>query len=217
MPASAVRARQVALSAALALGASPSQVPVTWVPPNLLGDSVPSRQATRLPVMSVRVGALGIVLENTSLAGVQQRLGGAVGHQGDAGESLSWLCLKGRDAAGAWVLWLEASEISGDYIAGFQLRRVATQARVDARCADLGATSVRITPDLRLGSRRDDVVALLGPVSGVRADTLVWGRLVSRHAPPPASATTLSTLSSVAVVLKNGRVDAVEAWRVTTN
>ena len=85
----------------------------TWTPPDLMRDSVPSRQPPRLPVISLRIGTSPIVLENTELEAVRRRFHGTIGHEGEAGTSKSWLCLKGRDSGGAWALWLEASEVSG--------------------------------------------------------------------------------------------------------
>src|ERR1700686_4858535 len=78
-----------------------------WEPPSGI-EFPPSSKSTapREMITGLRVSGLRIVLEDTGLAAVQRHTGGIIGHRGDGGDSLSWLCLHGTSPQGDWVLWL---------------------------------------------------------------------------------------------------------------
>jgi hypothetical protein len=83
-----------------------------WKPPRILkSDALPKGTVSRLMVRALRISDLNVKLEETNMNQVQQRFGGTFGVQGDAGDSLEWLCLSGRDAGGRFVLWLKSGEM----------------------------------------------------------------------------------------------------------
>src|SRR5437868_11600688 len=77
-----------------------------WEPPAGLDFSSAKPTAPRELISSLQISGMNIILENTKLEAAQKQLGGTIGHRGDAGDSLHWLCLHGADRHGPWVVWL---------------------------------------------------------------------------------------------------------------
>src|SRR5947208_5788328 len=97
-----------------------------WKPPRILkSDALPKGSVSRLMVKALRISDLSVELEETNINQVQQRFGGTFGAQGDAGDSLAWLCLSGRDVGGRFVLWLKSGEMDAGTVGSFQWRRGA--------------------------------------------------------------------------------------------
>lgn len=136
----------------------PSNIP--WV------DNIPATVSRKM-ITSLSVAGVPIRLTETSLEDAQRHLGGVAGHSGDAAEYLQWLCLRGRDAGGPWVLWLQSFEVDGPTIGGFQWERVPAGAKFDRRCHALptGTTSLRLPLPLRLGMTDAEVRRVLGDPS----------------------------------------------------
>jgi hypothetical protein len=128
-----------------------------WEPPNIgNGSAFPVVVVPSELIRTVTLGTVRIVLDETSLPETAARFQAGVGHRGDAGEALDWFCINGQDPRGRWVLWLESGEIHGDAIGAFQIRRIASSDRVDARCRT--STAMAQNPaGLQLGMSRDDV------------------------------------------------------------
>lgn len=61
-----------------------------------------------------------VVLEKTDVKEVQKRFGGTLGQEGDAEDSLEWLCFRGGDVTGGWVLWLKSGELDAGTVGSFQ-------------------------------------------------------------------------------------------------
>lgn len=88
--------------AASALAATPPpDVPFTDSPPGTLKQS---------PARGLTVAAIDVLFEKTSLAEVAAKLGvGTIAHQGDAGDSVYWLCYDIATREGPQRLWVTAS------------------------------------------------------------------------------------------------------------
>lgn len=103
--------------------------PPVWAPQFIWKfdhHALPKGTVPKEMIASLRLSGVTITLEGESeLEALPARFGGEIGSQGDAADSLGWLCLHGSDAVGPWVLWLESGEIDGPYVGGFQWRRVA--------------------------------------------------------------------------------------------
>lgn len=166
-------------------------------------------------IASLRVSDVTIPLEeDTKLEALQTRFGGKIGHQGDAGDSLSWLCLYGSDAVSPWVLWLESDEVDGPYVGGFQWRRVSRSAQFDQRCSALPDTSeVELPIDLRLGEMEAEVIQTLGRPTSRRANTLLY----EHEHDELIRGEEFNSSNTVIVALRRGVVWAIQAGKTTTN
>jgi hypothetical protein len=151
--------------AVIAQDAGNSKDSLIWKPPLVLqSDTGPKPVVGKPMIGKLRVFKTDILLEETEIAQIQEKFGGELGSEGDAGDFLAWLCLRGSDETGPWVLWLESSEIDGGGIGAFQWRRVARDAKFDKRCAVLPGVLrvVELPVPLHLGMAEAKVVQLLG-------------------------------------------------------
>jgi hypothetical protein len=137
---------------------------------------LPKATVSKEMIASLRVSGVTIPLEEeTELEAMQTRFGGKIGSQGDAADSLGWLCLYGSDAIGPWVLWLESGEIDGPYIGAFQWHRVSRSAQFDERCSALpDASEVELPVDIGLGTSEQKVLEILGRPTSRRGNTLLY-------------------------------------------
>ena len=68
-----------------------------WRPPRILkSDALPKGTVPKLMVKAIRISDLNVELEETNMKQVQERFANTFGTQGDAGDSLEWLCLSGQ-------------------------------------------------------------------------------------------------------------------------
>jgi hypothetical protein len=166
-------------------------------------------------IASLRVSDVTVLLEeDTKLEDVQARFAGKIGTQGDAGDSLSWLCLHGSDSTGPWVLWLESDEVDGPYVGGFQWRYVPRSAQFDRRCSALpGTTGVELPIDLRLGASEAGVIRTLGRPTSRRGDTLLYEH--EHH--ELIRGEEFNSSNTVIVDVRRGVIWAIQVGKTTTN
>jgi len=71
-----------------------------WTPQPLLkfDDVLPEATVPKQMITSLTVSDVTVTLDDTELQAMQARFGGEIGSEGDAAESLGWLCLHGNDA-----------------------------------------------------------------------------------------------------------------------
>jgi len=191
-----------------------------WQPPAIGADELPRATVSKELVTSLRVGGMRIVLEETPLEAVQARFRGVVGHSGDAGDSVAWLCLHGKDPQGSWVLWLLSGEIHARYVGGFQMQRIGFGTAVDSRCTSLKTKTgaVEIPARLRLGMSKTELVRALGGPSDT-ADGDVW-RYVHTHMTAGAAGATAPVFDStntISILFRDDRVRAFRVWKTTTS
>ena len=127
-------------------------------------------------VHHLKVANWPITLETTKLTDAQRQFGGVLGHRGDAGESLGWLCLYRRDHSDDWALWLESAEIDGESIGGFLWLRMGPGQKVDSRCKALNTQQGVVTTPvpIKLGMTEPQVEQLLGKPSGRFHNTFMY-------------------------------------------
>jgi hypothetical protein len=198
-----------------ALGAQPGSVTPLWEPHEDLADDAqePEPTVAREVVRELRIGDFRIVLESTPMSAAQQRLGGSLGQRGDAATHLEWICRTGSDASAGWVVWLEAGEIHGDYVGGFEWRRIAKSSLVDPRCSTaLPGEQVSLPVQLRLGMTERELIAILGRPTSHRGDTLVFA-----HEHPDSKEPQYVVSNYLDVVIDQGIVAAIRVWRVTSD
>jgi hypothetical protein len=98
------------LFALLSIPASAESVP----PPNRGIDEVPVPTLTRKPVTKLMVGNLRVVFEKNTLSQIINVIGvGRVEHQGDASESISWICYTIPNQSVPQRIWISAGEMGG--------------------------------------------------------------------------------------------------------
>ncbi len=185
-----------------------------WEPPTT-PDSPVNRPTVKHEILNrIQVSGLKIALENTQLSKVQKRLGGTIGHRGDASESLSWLCMHGNDQSGEWILWLMSGEIDGGTVGGFRWGRVTRGASVDGRCQTLRGEKVIDLPiKLELGIKEAEIVRLLGQPTQKLGDRLVY---VHEHEEMRHNERYTAT-NALTLYLHEGVVWAIETWKSTTS
>jgi hypothetical protein len=203
-------------SAALAQTGGGSASGLIWKPPRIRATHVvPKSTIRKIMVGTVQVSNMKIVLEETKMTDVQARFGGEIGAEGDAGDSLAWLCLRGRDEAGPWALWLESGEMDADSVGSFQWRRVAPDRKFDPRCQRLkdDDSRVRLPISLRLGLSETDLLQTLGPPTIREGNTLLFEHdqdLVIHDEP-------YTEQNTVIVVMRNGAIWAIEVSKLTSS
>jgi len=177
--------------------------------PQATKATVPRQIVSRLEVSGQRV-----VLEETELTAMQKRFGGAIGHRGDAGDALSWLCFCGSDDKGDWVLWLMSSEIDGGRVGGFRWQRVDRMAQL-ASCPRLsgGKAGVDLPISLRLGMSTSDALLILGKPSERLGQQLFYLHEHERkiHDQP------FTAMNTLFIQIREGVVWAIEVWKSTTS
>lgn len=188
---------------------------VLWFPPSIdLGDSLPSPTIPKEMIASLRVAGFPITLEETALEDARNRFGGTIGKRGDAGDSEAWLCLHGNGPNGPWVLWLTSGELDGPAISGFQWRHLSLNEIPDHRCRFLSGSSVIELPlPLHPGMTATEARKIAGKPTVVRGETLIFFHEqaeVIHNLPYTAD-------NIVSVVLRGGRVLAIEVQKTTTN
>jgi hypothetical protein len=188
-----------------------------WEPPNppriVFVDVKPS--VPREMIGSLRISEVSIVLEETQLDDMQARFGGEIGHRGDAGESLDWLCLAGRGEDGPWVLWLTSGEVDGPSVGSFQWRRVPADAKFDPRCKMLRDydNAVALPLGLRLVTTEGALLQILGQPTLRKGNLLRYEHehdLVLHDDP-------YTSWNTVIVTLRQGKVWGIAVNKTTQN
>ena len=193
---------------------APSHADIKWQPPVIQAPTLPPQPTIpREMITSVRVATELVILEDTMMTDVRRRLGGSLGHHGDAGEYLEWLCYYGADANGRWALWLESSEIAGGAVDGFVLQRLDGDARMDQRCGNLQTRRIELPVALKLGMTEAQVRDSLGKPTLKFRNTLVFQHEHSKtlHNEPYTASNT------ILVVLRKGVVWAIGVDKDTTS
>jgi len=166
-------------------------------------------------ITGLRVSRQSIVLEKTELTAVQRHVGGIIGDRGDAGQSLSWLCLHGIGAQGGWARWLMSGEIDAGTVGGFRWQHVEGTARLDTRGQTLpeGQGAIELPVALRRGIAEAEGLRILGQPSGRLGNTLLY-----LHEHESTIKNQLFTaMSTLAVLLRGGVVSAIEVCKSTTS
>ena len=196
---------------------SSSRARVPWQPPRSddLLDKIPTATVPKEMVGAFRVSNFPIEFEETKMDDVRTRLGGTIGHKGDAGDYLEWLCFHGTDPEGRWVLWLESGEIDGGMVGSFRWERLPVNAELDQRCRMLQrkAGGMVLPIRLRLGTTEKDVLKALGTPTVRRGDRLIY---VHEH-DETIRGEPFTSNNTVEVHLRGGTVCAIEASKTVSS
>jgi hypothetical protein len=188
-----------------------------WKPPLLLkftDDSFSHPSVPKEMISSMLLSESRIVLEETRMDAIQAKFGGESGADGDASESLLWLCLHGSDETGPWVLWLESGEMNGPYIGEFRWQRVSNSASFDPRCAAQPAGTEIILPiDVKLGISQEEVLKVLGKPTWEKANILLY----EHQHDEKIQGELFTSFNTVIIALRGGVVEAIDVMKTTSN
>ena len=182
---------------------------IPWQPFKMQSPSVaPSPTIPTEMVSHLTVANWPITLETTMLTDAQRRFGGSIGHSGDAGEFLQWLCLYKSNAKDGWVLWLTSGEIDAGSIGGFVWLHMRSEQKIDSRCTELNAeqATVMLPIPLKLNMARNAVEQLLGKPSGRFHETFTY---LHKHEGTIRNAS-YTWENSIDVVYRRGLVQAIQ-------
>lgn len=184
-----------------------------WAPPiTILSEANPKPTVPREMISSLHVAGVKIVLEETPLDSLQSRFGGAIGHEGDAGDYLEWLCLTGGDVESSWILWLGSAEVDGGNVGSLRWQRVSPTANIDSRCAHISsAHPVAMPLPFRLGVAEQELLRDLGSPSFRKGNELTY---VHEHDLSIQNEPYTST-NTVSVILQRGVIWALEIEKST--
>lgn len=211
----AVRLAAAVLAAAVGLaGAAP--------PPFPFKDGLAPATLKQRPATVLNLGAYAIHFEQTAMREVVRTVGtGAIHHQGDAGDSLDWICYRIPGPA-PQLLWITSGELQGGQVVDSVVARF--DAAMPADCAELPERFRGVTLDhgLWLGSTQAAVQVALGPASAARDAWLQWcfeakGR--DEHHDEASNTTAgvdYDESSSLVLRLDGGQVAALFAAKDTT-
>jgi len=189
---------------------------VLWKPTTLgSSEELPPPTVHTEIIKTLRVADMQIVLDETRWETAQKRLGGTIGHIGDASESLKWLCFYGSHAGARWIFWLQGGEVNGDNVGGFQWRRMVHSEQPDSRCRKLQQkeTSIELPVPLQLGMTKAEVIKTLG------VPTVQRGTLLTYYHEHEETIDNLpfTTSSILEVLLRDGVVAAIEGSKTSVN
>ncbi|MGN6210394.1 hypothetical protein [Asticcacaulis sp.] len=117
--------------------------------------------------LGAHFGVMPIAFGQTKLTDVARTVGsGSVHHQGDGGESFSYLCYTLNSSGKSVRLWLTSTELGGgEYVEGLSVLTLAGSPSYGTEtCPVLDLYSWRVTLDngLSVGMRKDDVIQMFG-------------------------------------------------------
>jgi hypothetical protein len=194
-----------------------SRTRVAWQPPRWddLLNELPTATVPKEMVGAFRVSNFPIEFEQTKIDDVRTRLGGIIGHKGDAGEYREWLCFHGKNSEGRWVLWLENGEIDGGRVGSFRWERLPTNAELDQRCRILQrkAGGIVLPISLRLGTTEKEVLKTLGTPTVRRGDRLIY---IHEH-DETIRGEPFTSNNIVEVRLRGGTVCAIEVSKTVSS
>ncbi len=188
---------------------------VIWSPPRINWPEIefPSTVPKEM-IGKLRIANFPVILEETELETARKHFGGSIGSRGEAGDSESWLCLHGSDTNGPWILWLTSGELDGPAIMGFQWRRLPPNETPDRHCGLISQDKGGIELPLALypGMTEAEMRKILGKPSFVSGKTLIYCHEHQEmiHKLP------YTAMNTIAIVLRDGIVLAIEVGKTTT-
>jgi len=178
-----------------------------FAPPTPLIDSGQAKSGPKFVVQAFRLDGIKGTLEKTTFAEVQQRFGGRVERQGDAGASLSWLCY---DLPAQHLrVWLTSDEIHGhSLISGVTIWTVASPAN-SPQCPVIAGNPSAEIDGVSVGQAEDSLKMRLG-APGLAKE----GWSAYYHTVPLKGGGTEE--DSLVVKADGGRIGYLQAWRLTS-
>ena len=214
---------------ALMLGIATSCVAAQTLEPPARSDEVRGKGTLRIqPAVGLRMGQLFVRFETTRLSDVLNSAErGTIGRHGDAGGSEYFLCFtqtSNRRFSRVWVISHGEMGGSDHVVTQVFAQRVETADATSDGCPPLPSRLQPIALDrgIWLGTTRKQLLKKLGQPSASRDDWLTFnflGTVPSASRPSGDLAQKIVDLDITNIVearLKDGRIDAIRASRVTS-
>jgi len=188
-------------------------------PPKLPSDNVSwPASMKRPPTRGIVLGKLSVAFEKTALAEVLEAAPrGFIQHQGDAGDSIYWLCYTRAGANVAYRLWIVSDgEMGGNKHA---VTMVTAQRITDAEptkdCPALPASLQPVSLDVPIwiGTTDREVERVLGPPSHRQG---MWGRFDYQGKVPGPCQGGYDMYNWLWTRSEHARISGISAGQVTT-
>jgi hypothetical protein len=141
----------------------------TAPPPRFPLEVAPKSTMINPPASSLFLGTVTIELDKTTLAEAVNRIkAGEIRHQGDAGESVYWVCYSNLSPTGWEQIWLLSNgEMGGDQhvITGVAAKQRPSKPSTACKQLPEALQSVRLNDGIWLGTSAKAVVKKLGKPS----------------------------------------------------
>ncbi len=206
---SSQRANQI--SADLSGGTPPPAIPFSSFPERAAFQSSPFSELT--------MGRLRVILEQTSLDDMHTAVStGVIAHQGDAGESVYWLCYTNLSSEPAERIWMLADgEMGGEVhrITGVSAQRLP-RAKATADCPALPAklTPIRLANGIWLDTLPQLARTKLGKVSFKRDNWESYG--YAGKVPGKCDGGNLDLTSFLMLQVEKGRIQSLRINKITS-
>jgi hypothetical protein len=198
-----------------------------WQPPSTPDrderPQVTHAEGSAIRITSIKVAGYPVALERTPLEDAQAHLGGVVGHQGEAGDGMVWLCYfqteRQLQASAPWMIWLEerGDLYNPPLVSGFQWRTVPAHSVPDERCKSLPrAGNVSLPVPIRLGQSRAAIRDLMGSPTAEYPQALVYSASHPKEIKGTSSAYPFTEIETIAISFENGKVAAIDVYKSTT-
>ena len=165
-----MRNRRFCISLYLLMAASNSSVAATPPPETPFHPHSWQNPALKRPTSGINMGALHVQFEKTTLDDVRRSASaGEISHQGDAGDSIYWLCYTNDRATPVERIWVIAhGEIGGSEHAVTSIRaQILPKGKATADCPALPDSLIPLSLDhnLWLSSTESEALEKLGTPS----------------------------------------------------
>lgn len=169
------------------------------------------------PATGLTLGKFSVRFEETRLQDVIQHAGGSIQHQGDAGDSIYWLCFTIAEAKLSQRLWIIAhGEMGGrDHRVTAVMGQVtADKATVDCPSLPRALRPVRLSSGLWLGASATAPVTQFRKDPGINGE---WrGYLYIGKTPGDCKPDGFDVGNSLEWSVTNGSISAISAGQVTS-
>jgi len=200
------------LLAAVAITLGVQEAPAEARPPSWIEGTEWTATTQSDPVPPLQLGNFAVLLETTALADVRKEIGsGTMYRNGDAAESITWLCYNVARAASTQVVWLSSSEMGGGEIVDGVTALISDSASpAPKNCATLPAKyeQIRLKNGIWLGSTAAQVRAAFGQPHE-QAET--WSYVFE------GKSGSYDVYSNVSFKIRDGKVVALDCSRLTSS
>jgi hypothetical protein len=196
-------------------------------PPKYPNDVAPSGTIKIKPATVLRLGKLSIQFEITTLSDVQETMkAGQIHHQGDASESISWLCYTIPRRPESQRIWISSSEMGGGTIAnGVAAEQISGTTTNNEYCPLLPKKfrPIKLDHDIWLGINVLVLENILGKPLMVDGEVRTYdynGKIKEMRKNLSDNTEVMvdyDEISSLVVKVRNGKVISLWALKVTSN
>jgi len=174
---------------------SPQETPQsgTAPPPRFPLDTVPAPTMKSVPASRLLLGNIKIIFDRTTLGQAMEQIkAGEIRHQGDAAESVYWLCYSNRTTTGWEQIWLLShGEMGGDeHVIHGVAAKVSFSRPPESSCPVIpqNLRPVKLNNGLWLGAGTKEVIKKLGKPSFQNENWLHYQSLRKLAGDPRAKA-----------------------------